>query len=113
MKAIAAILILIVVLLHVAFFALETIFWSQPSELVEKIIKDLEFPVGDKNVERIAANQGVYNLFLAVGLLWALVDRRDAFRLRVFFLLCVIVAGIVGWHFIGKATFLWMQTVPA
>jgi putative membrane protein len=59
---------------------------------------------------RLAANQGLYNGFLAAGLVWALwTDRRD---LKLFFLGCVIVAGIFG-GLTAKTSILFTQALPA
>jgi putative membrane protein len=60
----------------------------------------------------LAANQGLYNGFLAAGLLWSLTRRRDAFALKVFFLLCVIAAGVFG-ALTAKTTILFVQAMPA
>lgn len=62
----------------------------------------------------LAANQGLYNGFLAAGLLWGAVHRNPAFavQLRLFFLGCVAVAGVYG-AATAKLSILYIQTVPA
>ena len=60
----------------------------------------------------LAANQGLYNSFLAAGLIWSLVRKQDGFPIRVFFLSCVIVAGIFG-AVTAKPSILFVQAVPA
>jgi len=60
----------------------------------------------------LAANQGLYNGFLAAGLIWSLVRKQDGFPIRVFFLSCVIVAGIFG-AVTAKPSILFVQAVPA
>jgi putative membrane protein len=62
----------------------------------------------------LAANQGLYNGFLAAGLVWSLVTAEPAFAfaLRVFFLACVVVAGVFG-AFTAKRTILFVQAMPA
>jgi len=60
----------------------------------------------------LAANQGLYNGFLAAGLLWALLDARRGVALKVFFLLCIIVAGVYG-GVTAKMTILYVQALPA
>ena len=58
----------------------------------------------------LAANQGLYNGFLVAGLVWAVIsDRRD---LKLFFLACVIVAGVFG-AITAKMTILFVQALPA
>nr|MDJ0907272.1 DUF1304 domain-containing protein [Woeseiaceae bacterium] len=60
----------------------------------------------------LAANQGLYNGFLAAGLIWGLMLKDDGFGVRVFFLSCVIVAGIFG-GITAKPSILFIQAVPA
>ena len=58
----------------------------------------------------LAANQGLYNGFLAAGLVWALIsDRKD---LKLFFLICIVIAGIFG-AATAKMTILFTQALPA
>jgi putative membrane protein len=63
---------------------------------------------------QLAANQGLYNGFLAAGLLWGAFGRfhgDDAVRIQLFFLLCVIVAGVFG-GLTTKRFILWIQAFP-
>lgn len=62
----------------------------------------------------LAANQGLYNGFLAAGLVWGLVHRRSevAWQIQTFFLACVMVAGVYG-AATAKMSILFIQTVPA
>jgi len=60
----------------------------------------------------MAANQGLYNGFLAAGLIWGLLDPVNGFNTLVFFLSCVIVAGIYGALSVSKSIF-WVQALPA
>jgi putative membrane protein len=62
----------------------------------------------------LAANQGLYNGFLAAGLVWGLVQSTPvfAFQIKVFFLLCVIVAGVYGAVSVSRRI-LWVQAAPA
>jgi putative membrane protein len=60
----------------------------------------------------LAANQGLYNGFLAAGLVWGLLAREGAFAIKVFFLACVIVAGLYGGA-TAKTTILFVQALPA
>jgi putative membrane protein len=79
---------------HVFFFVLEALLWKKPyGRKVFRTTKEFA-----EQSAALAANQGLYNLFLAAGLVWALVlgDAPHAGALATFFLACVVVAGIVG-----------------
>lgn len=91
---IANILIIFVALQHFAFFVLEAFLWTHPIGL--KVFRQsLEVAELSKN---LAANQGLYNGFLAAGLVWSLLSSQEVIRHQaaIFFLSCVVVAGIVG-----------------
>jgi putative membrane protein len=61
---------------------------------------------------RLAANQGLYNGFLAAGLIWGLLAGHDSFYIKIFFLTCVIVAGVYG-GFTVKKSIIVIQALPA
>lgn len=106
MNALATILVLLVAVLHVGFAVLEMFLWNGPVGM--RVFN--QTPEFLQTTAVLAANQGLYNLFLAGGLTWgALSGRRD---LRVFFLVCVIAAGIFG-GMTAKATIVVTQAVPA
>jgi putative membrane protein len=106
MKYVSAALIGLVALLHAGFLVLEMFFWDHPVGR-KAFGMTAEFSAASKV---LAANQGLYNGFLAAGLLWALMSgRRD---LRIFFLTCVIVAGIFG-AMTAKPGILFVQALPA
>lgn len=106
MRMLAKILIALVALAHVGFLVLEMFFWDHP---VGRKIFNMTPEVSASSAV-LAANQGLYNGFLAAGLVWALVsDRRD---LKFFFLGCVIVAGVFG-AATAKVTILFTQALPA
>ena len=94
MNALANIVVAVVAALHVYFLALEMFFWTRPLGL--KTFRNTQEKAADSAV--LAANQGLYNGFLAAGLIWGLVQPNlaFAFEIKIFFLLCVIVAGIYG-----------------
>src|SRR5581483_7532472 len=94
MNAIANTLVALVAALHVYFLTLEMFFWTRPLGL--KTFRNTPEKAADSAV--LAANQGLYNGFLAAGLIWGLMQPNAAFafQVKVFFLLCVIVAGIYG-----------------
>ena len=106
MRVIANVLIGLVALSHLGFLVLEMFFWDHP---VGRKVFSLT-PEISARTAALAANQGLYNGFLAAGLVWALwADRRD---LRVFFLGCVIVAGVFG-GMTAKTSILFIQALPA
>ncbi|HUG03929.1 MAG TPA: DUF1304 domain-containing protein [Steroidobacteraceae bacterium] len=95
----------LVALAHLGFLALEMFFWNHP--VGQKIFAMTpEFAAGSAT---LAMNQGLYNGFLAAGLVWGLAaNRRDT---KIFFLGCVIVAGIFG-GLTAKNTILFTQALP-
>ena len=106
MHTLAKGLIALVALAHVGFLILEMFLWDHP---VGRKIFNMTPEVSASSAV-LAANQGLYNGFLAAGLIWALVsDRRD---LKLFFLGCVIVAGVFG-AATAKITILFTQALPA
>jgi putative membrane protein len=106
MKLIANVLIGMVALSHVGFLILEMFFWDHP---VGRKIFGMT-PEVSAGSARLAANQGLYNGFLAAGLIWALwTDRRE---LQFFFLGCVILAGVFG-GLTAKTSILFTQALPA
>jgi len=110
MILITDILIAIVALLHVYFLVLEMFLWDTPYG--RKTFKlTPEFSAASKT---LAANQGLYNGFLAAGLLWGLWlgDGHDGWHIKLFFLACVIVAGIYGGYSVNRKIF-FVQAIPA
>ena len=103
------ILVAVVALLHLYFLVLEMFLWTKP--LGRKIFRlTPEFAEASR---ALAANQGLYNGFLAAGLIWSLLAPHPfAFWLQVFFLTCVIVAGVYGAVTVNKRI-LWIQAAPA
>jgi len=110
MNAIANILVSLVAALHVYFLVLEMFLWTKPLGL--KTFRNSPEKAADSAV--LAANQGLYNGFLAAGLIWGLVQVVPgfAFQIKVFFLLCVIVAGAYGAVSVSRRI-LFVQAAPA
>jgi putative membrane protein len=104
----ANVLVAIVALEHLYFLVLEMFLWTTPFGM-RALGLTPEFAEASR---ALAANQGLYNGFLCAGLVWALFSRRNAFALRVFFLSCLVVAGIFG-ALTVKPTILFVQAVPA
>ena len=106
MKNLANVLIGLVALSHVGFLILEMFFWDHP---VGRRAFGMT-PEVSASSARLAANQGLYNGFLAAGLVWALwTDRRE---LKFFFLGCVILGGVFG-GLTAKTSILFTQALPA
>jgi putative membrane protein len=103
-------LVALVALLHLYFLVLEMFLWTRPLGL--KTFRNSPEKAADSAV--LAANQGLYNGFLAAGLIWGLLHSAPgfAFQIKVFFLLCVIVAGIYGAATVSRRILL-VQAAPA
>ncbi|MCB1864039.1 MAG: DUF1304 domain-containing protein [Chromatiales bacterium] len=107
MEWLARIAVAIVAVLHLGFLVLEIFLWKRP---VGRRIFGLSREVTD-GAAALAANQGLYNGFLAAGLVWGLLDARAGTPVLVFFLACVIIAGIFG-ALTAKQSILWIQALP-
>jgi putative membrane protein len=105
---IATVLIALVALLHLYFLVLEMFLWDKPAGL--KAFGNTPQRAADTKV--LAANQGLYNGFLAAGLLWGLSQGAAGNPVKVFFLLCVIVAGVYG-AATASRKILYVQALPA
>jgi putative membrane protein len=107
---IANVLVALVAVLHLYFLVLEMFLWTRPLGL--KTFRNSPEKAADSAV--LAANQGLYNGFLAAGLIWGLLHSAPgfAFQIKVFFLLCVIVAGIYGAATVSRRILL-VQAAPA
>jgi putative membrane protein len=103
----AAIAVAFVALLHLAFFVLESFLWTKPAG---RRIFGLSAELAE-STKSLAANQGLYNAFLAAGLIWGLIPGTHAFGVRVFFLSCVVIAGVVG-AITAKRSILFVQALP-
>jgi putative membrane protein len=106
MSVLAITLVLLVALLHVYFLVLEMFLWTRPLGL--KVFR--QSPEKAEQSKVLAANQGLYNGFLAAGLVYGVATGSREFEL--FFLACVIVAGIYGAATVNRKIF-FVQAVPA
>jgi putative membrane protein len=107
MNMITTVAISIVILLHLFFLILEMFLWNTP-------FGRKTFGLSEDYAEKsaaLAANQGLYNGFLATGLLWGLIGSGGIDAL-IFFLVCIIIAGIYG-AITAKGSILWLQATPA
>jgi putative membrane protein len=108
MKTISNLLIVLVVLLHIGILVMEMFLWTTP------IVRD-NFGLTLEQATfsaPLAANQGLYNGFLAAGLFWGWMAKQESFSLKVFFLTCIIIAGIYGAMTV-KLSILYVQSLPA
>ncbi len=104
MSLAADIAVALVALLHVYFLVLEMFLWDKPFGLRTFGMT----PEKAAATRPLAMNQGLYNGFIAAGLLWGLAAGRDV---QVFFLACVIVAGVFG-ALTASRKILWVQALP-
>lgn len=97
----------LVALLHLYFMVLEMFLWTMPYGR-KTFGLSLEFANASRT---LAANQGLYNGFLAAGLLWGLYLGTEGREIRVFFLACVTLAGVFG-GFTANRKILLVQALP-
>jgi putative membrane protein len=106
---VAGILVGVVAAIHVYILILEMFLWRTPRGR-KAFGTTAEFA---EQSATLAANQGLYNGFLAAGLIWGLIaDDPVGFRVTVFFLSCVIIAGVYGAATVNRKI-LYVQAVPA
>ncbi|HEV2506371.1 MAG TPA: DUF1304 domain-containing protein [Mesorhizobium sp.] len=105
---IASILVGLVALIHVYIVYLEMVLWDTPRGHKAFGLTP-EFAAASKV---LAANQGLYNGFLAAGLIWGLYLGEAGFQVKTFFLLCVLVAGLYG-AATANRKILYIQALPA
>ena len=97
----------LVAALHLVFLILEMFLWKTP---LGRRIFGLS-PELTEGAAPLAANQGLYNGFLTAGLVWGLLSGPAGFQIKIFFLVCVVVAGVFG-AVTAKRSILWIQAFP-
>jgi putative membrane protein len=107
MTAAANVAVVLVALLHLYFLVLEMFLWDKPKGRRTFGLTP-EFATASKG---LAANQGLYNGFLAAGLLWGMSRGAPGHAIEVFFLGCVVVAGVFG-AATANRRILWVQALP-
>lgn len=95
-------------LLHLYILVLEMFLWEKPIGL--RVFR--QTPESARASRVLAANQGLYNGFLAAGLLWGVWLGPAGEGMKLFFLGCVLVAGLYGAATVGRKI-LWVQAIPA
>jgi putative membrane protein len=108
MATAANIVVALVALVHVYILVLEMFLWEKPAGLRAFG----QTPAAAAASKVLAANQGLYNGFLAAGLFWGLSLGPEGFAIKVFFLLCVLVAGLYG-AATASRKILFVQALPA
>jgi putative membrane protein len=108
MKKVANVVIAIVAIEHLLFLVLEMFLWTSPTGM--RVFGTTPDFAAKSAV--LAANQGLYNGFLAAGLIWSLLRKDNADSIKIFFLACVVIAGVFG-GLTAKASILFVQGMPA
>jgi putative membrane protein len=110
MSMLANLVIAIIAAMHCWFLVLEMFLWDKPTGRRAFGLTQ-EFAAQSKV---LAANQGLYNGFLAAGLIWGLLlgNTAEALHVKIFFLACVFIAGLYG-GFTATRKVLWIQAAPA
>lgn len=110
MELLAAYLVLFIALQHVGFLYLEMFLWTKKAG--RKIFGHSKEQAEKTKV--LAANQGLYNGFIAAGLIWGFFhpDQEIGLQIILFFLCCIIIAGIFG-AMTAKKSILYIQALPA
>ncbi|NHQ84009.1 DUF1304 domain-containing protein [Chromobacterium vaccinii] len=108
MSLAANLVIALVALLHVYFLILEMFLWDKPLGMKTFRLT----PERARDTKVLAANQGLYNGFLAAGLAWGLWQGAFGFQIKLFFLACVLAAGVFGAATVNRRI-LFVQALPA
>jgi putative membrane protein len=108
MDLLADIVVAFVALLHLYFLVLEMFLWDKPPGLRVFGLT----PEAAASSKVLAANQGLYNGFLAAGLIWGLSLGLDGLSIKLFFLACVLIAGLYG-AATANRRILFVQALPA
>ncbi|WP_413558936.1 DUF1304 domain-containing protein [Bdellovibrio sp. HCB209] len=110
MEILSLTLVAIVAIMHFGFMYLEMSLWTKPTGL--RVFRNTFEKAQTTAV--LAGNQGLYNGFLAAGLLWGIFQADDVFarQIKFFFLICVVIAGIYGAYSVNRRIF-FIQALPA
>ncbi len=108
MKTLQLILVSIVIIEHIYFLILEMFLWTTPKGIKAFGLKTKAFA---EETKVLAANQGLYNGFLAAGLIYSLISNDK--NTMIFFLICIVIAGIYGAYSTKKIKLFYLQSIPA
>lgn len=104
----ATTLVTVVALIHIYILVLEMFLWNtKTGRKAFNLSADFA-----RETRVLAANQGLYNGFLAAGLLWGLWLGENGIQVTVFFLACVLIAGVFG-AMTASRKILYVQAIPA
>jgi len=109
MKTLQIFFVALVAFEHIYFMILEMFYWDKPKGLKAFGLKLEEAKIS----KTLAKNQGLYNGFLAAGLIWSIINKEYGIELAFFFLTCVVIAGIFGAFTTKKIKLFYVQSVPA
>jgi putative membrane protein len=108
MSTVANVVVGLIAVLHIYFLILEMFLWDKPAGL--RAFRQTREAAAASKV--LAANQGLYNGFLAAGLIWGLSLGEAGTSVKVFFLTCVLIAGLYGAATVSRKI-LFIQAIPA
>jgi len=108
MTLITTILIAFIALEHLYFLILEMFMWTKPKGIKAFGLKSKQFA---EDTKVLAANQGLYNGFLAAGLIFSIIEKD--IKIAGFFLICVTIAGVYGAYSTKQIKLFYLQAVPA
>lgn len=108
MKIFTTILIVLIAVEHLYFLILEMFLWTKPKGIRTFGLKSKEFA---EETKVLAANQGLYNGFLASGLVFGLI--KSSTDIIVFILICIIIAGIYGAFSTKNIRLFYFQSIPS
>ena len=100
--------IALVALIHIYIVILEMVLWTKPKGIKTFGLKSKEYA---EETKVLAANQGLYNGFLAAGLIWSLLSEKT--DVAIFFLGCVFIAGLYGSYSTKKPRIFFIQSIPS
>jgi len=109
MKYLQIFFVALVAFEHIYFMILEMFYWDKPKGLKAFGMKLEEAKIS----KTLAKNQGLYNGFLAAGLIWAIINKNNFEELALFFLICVTLAGIFGSYTTKNIKLFYIQSIPA
>ncbi|AZJ34693.1 DUF1304 domain-containing protein [Tenacibaculum singaporense] len=108
MNAIQYILLALVAFIHFYILLLEMLLWTKPKGIKTFGLKSKDFA---EETKVLAANQGLYNGFLAAGLTWSILSQK--IDVGIFFMTCVFIAGLYGSYSTKKPRIFVIQSIPA
>ncbi len=108
MTVITDAVIILIAILHAYFLVLEMLLWDKPAGMKAFGLSKEKAAA----TKVMAANQGLYNGFLAAGLIWGVLQGTEGNEFKIFFLLCVIIAGVFG-ALTASKKILFIQALPA